>query len=329
MRESTAVDDEAGRLTRRELLQSAAGVLATMSIGPSAAMARDSALAWIPPGVFTMGSPASEPLREADEGPQTVVTLTRGFWLGRNLVTIGGWKSVMGFGVRDQLRRVIADDTLYEFKGKKQTLRSFMQFSRAVDPGEYLANEDDNLPMYYVSWLDAIEFCRRLTERDRAAARLPEGHHYGLPTEAQWEYAARAGTASATYEGPLASANESSSVLDSIAWYDANSADGYTGKGFAVRSRTGGPRAVGGKKPNRWGLNDTAGNLWEWCSDWYGSYPGGHLVDPKGPATGLERVNRGGSFGSSAGDERSANRAANPPAEASAYRGFRLALVRG
>ena len=70
-----------------------------------------------------------------------------------------------------------------------------------------------------------------------------------------------------------------------------------------------------------------AGNLWEWCRDWYGPYPGGELIDPEGPALGMTRVNRGGSFGSHAADERSAARAGNPPAEASAFRGFRLALV--
>ena len=70
-----------------------------------------------------------------------------------------------------------------------------------------------------------------------------------------------------------------------------------------------------------------AGNVWEWCRDWYGPYVGGAVIDPGGPASGVLRVNRGGSFGSSAGDQRSASRAGNPAAEASAYRGFRLALV--
>jgi len=180
----------------------------------------------------------------------------------------------------------------------------------------YLANEADDLPMYFVSWEDAQEFCRRLTAIELAAGRLPKGYEYALPTEAQWEYAARGGTRTATY-----------APLGTIAWYDDNSWQGYVGKGFKVAGGIAGPRSVAGKAPNNWGLYDMAGNVWQWCSDWYGPYPGGKLVDPTGPASGTMRVNRGGSFGSAAADERSASRAGNPPMEASAYRGFRLALV--
>jgi formylglycine-generating enzyme required for sulfatase activity len=274
-------------------------------------------MVWIPPGGFTMGSPASEPERHADEAPQTRVTLSKGFWLGRTPVTIGQWQVVMGQDVRSQLMHVIDDDTLYDLGGKRQTKRDYMHFSRER-AAEYLAGESADLPMYFVSWDDAMEFSRRVTARERAADRLPPGYEYTLPTEAQWEYAARAGTSTATYAEPL----------DAIAWYVENSADGYRGKGFEVAAGAiGGPRAVGGKRPNHWGLYDMAGNVWQWCRDWYGPYPGGMAIDPAGPAGGAARVNRGGSFGSSAGDERSASRAGNPPAEASAYRGFRLALV--
>ena len=283
-------------------------------------------MVWIPPGNFIMGSPASEPFHKTDESPQTRITLTKGFWLGKTAVTIGQWKRVMGLGVRGQLAKMLHDDTLYELGGKKQTVRDFMRFSRDAGPGRYLANEDDNLPMYFVSWNDVMKYCKILNERERAAGNLAKGYEFNLPTEAQWEYACRAGTTNATYAGSMVVEGRRSPVLDHIAWYDANSPDDYTGNGFNVSGRKGGPRQVAQKQPNAWGLYDMEGDIWEWCRDWYGAYPGGSLTDPGGPATGTDRVNRGGSFGSGAGDERSANRAKNPPAEASAYRGFRLAL---
>jgi sulfatase modifying factor 1 len=276
-------------------------------------------LVWIPPGEFTMGSPPTEPGRKLDEGPQTKVTITQGFWLGKQFITIGQWKHIMGIGVRDQLIKHINNDTLYEIAGKKQTLRELMNWSRETDPTTYLANESDDLPMYFVSWDDADEFCNKLNERERAAGRLSAGYEYNLPTEAQWEYACRAGTTDATYAGPSCEAS-----LDTLAWYAGNSAARYEGR--RLGSTKSGPRAVGQKTPNAWGLHDMYGNIWQWCRDWYGLYPGGSVTDPTGPAHGTARVNRGGSFGSSINSERSACRAANPQAEASAYRGFRVAL---
>ncbi len=281
-------------------------------------------MVWIAPGTFLQGSPANEPGRRPDEGPQTAVTLTRGFWLGRTEVTVAQWQSVMGVDLRGQLARARGDDTLYDLGGKKQTVRAFMRWTPDAPPEQYLANEGDRLPMYFVSWNDAMEFGRRLTEREHAAGRLPAGYCFTLPTEAQWEYACRAGTTGATYAESPGAATGGPVPLDRIAWYNGNSATGYTGRGFGRPSA--GPREVGAKLPNAWGLQDMAGNLWEWCRDWYGPYPGGAVTDPTGPAAGTDRVNRGGSFGSGTRDERSANRAKNPPAEASAYRGFRLAL---
>jgi sulfatase modifying factor 1 len=276
-------------------------------------------LVWIPPGTFTIGSPAGEPGRHPEEGPPTRVTLTKGFWLGQTLVTIGQWKNIMGAGVRGQLGKAIDDDTLYDLGGRKQTLRDFMHWSRDMDPAVYLGNEENNLPVYFVSWNEAMEFAEKLTARERAAGRLPAGYACTLPTEAQWEYACRAGTAGPTYAG-----SDDATVLDKIAWYAGNSATGYTGR--PVGHSPSGPREVGRKEPNAWGLYDMLGNIWQWCRDWFGPYPGGDVTDPTGPVTGTARVNRGGSFGSGAHDERSARRAGNPPPEASAYRGFRLAL---
>ena len=128
-------------------------------------------MVWISPGGFTMGSPASEPDRRADEAPQTKVTLSKGFWLGRTPVTIGQWQAVMGQDVRGQLMRVIDDDTLYDLGGKRQTKRDYMRFSRER-AAEYLAGVGADLPMYFVSWDDAMEFGRRLTALEREAARF-------------------------------------------------------------------------------------------------------------------------------------------------------------
>jgi formylglycine-generating enzyme required for sulfatase activity len=263
---------------------------------------------WIPPGTFMMGSPGAEKGRKPDE-IQTRVTLTRGYWMGATEVTIGQWKAVMGRSVREQLAHALDDETLHDFgTGKEQTLRDFMRFDRN-DPGKYLTNENDRLPMYFVSWNDAAAFCDKLNRLEKG--RLPKGYKFALPTEAQWEYACRAGSEETVDPG-------------AIAWYGANSRTGYTGKGLG--NPPAGSRNTGEKLPNAWGLYDMLGNLWEWCEDVYAPYPGGSVTDPSGPGTGIFHVNRGGSWGSGVNDERPANRAKNPQPEASAYRGFRIAL---
>jgi formylglycine-generating enzyme required for sulfatase activity len=277
------------------------------------------AMNWINPGTFVMGSPNNEKGRKPDESPPTTVTLTKGYWLAETEVTIGEWEAVTGETLRDKVNKLLNDETLYDFDGKKMKERDFMHFDKdSID--KIIANEDDNVPMYFVSWNEAMAFCRKLTAIERAAGRLPAGYEYTLPTEAQWEYACRAGTTGATYE----EATASDSGMDKIAWYGKNSYEGYSGRGFG--NPKAGPRQVRAKMPNKWGMWDISGNIWEWCRDWYGPYPGGNVTDPPGPATGTYKVNRGGSFGSGLYDERSANRAKNPPNEDSAYRGFRLAL---
>ena len=285
-------------------------------------------------GRFTMGSPASEPGRDSDE-KQHEVRISREFWLGKTEVTIAQWRAVMGSSLDDQVRKALQDDTIYDFGGgNKKTLRDFWGLSRDADPDKRIASRDEQCPMTYVSWEEAMEFCRKLTARERAAGRLPAGYEYTLPTEAQWEYACRAGTTGAVYESGYEIRGENNApVLDGIAWYGGNSCVGYSGGGWDTagwkeKQYPGGTasyRVVGGKRANAWGLHDMIGNVFEWCADWYGAYPDGAVTDPVGTSSGSGRVIRGGGWVSTASLCRSALRWDDP-----GYRfyslGFRLAL---
>jgi formylglycine-generating enzyme required for sulfatase activity len=203
---------------------------------------------------------------ENNERPVTQVTISRPFWLARTEVTQRQWQVVMG-------------NNPSRFKG-------------------------DNQPVEQVSWKEAMEFCRMLTERERLAGRLQEGYVYTLPTEAQWEYAARAGT-TGDYGG--------TGRLIYMGWYDRNS-------GASTKP-------VGTKEANAWGLHDMHGNVWEWCLDWFGIYPGGSVTDPTGPTSGSDRVFRGGSFWNSADSCRSSFRLCQPPVFRMYHLGFRPALT--
>lgn len=206
-------------------------------------------------GTFTMGSPGHDRFF----GPQTRVTLSQLFWLGRTEVTQAQWKALMGTDVAEHARRQLAEDRL---AGKQLSRRDGV--SRNVgDPNELVYNTADDAPMYWVSWEEAVAFCRRLTERERAEGRVPQGYEYRLPTEAEWEYAARAGTTAGTYAGELEIKGFANApVLDPIAWYRGNSSEGYTGKGVDTSGwpekqypgGIAGPRAVATKRPNAWGL---------------------------------------------------------------------------
>jgi formylglycine-generating enzyme required for sulfatase activity len=157
-------------------------------------------------------------------------------------------------------------------------------------------------PVEQVSWEEAVEFCRKLTNRERAAGRLPAGYAYTLPTEAQWEYACRAGTTGA-YAGEL----------DGMGW--------YARKGGSTTN------GVGQKRANAWGLYDMHGNVSEWCSDWYRDYPSGSVTDPAGASSGFVRVCRGGSWSYPAASARSAVRSGHPPGYRGSFLGFRVALT--
>ena len=209
----------------------------------------------IPAGKFKMGSPASEKGRSDDE-TQHEVTLTKPFYMGKYAVTGEQWEAVMK-------RYSLLEAWLPRFLWSGMYPRS---------------NENLNLPVTEVSWEDCQEFIKKLN------AKTDGG--YRLPTEAEWEYACRAGTTTAYSFG------------DEITPKDANYYDSKIGK----------PVAVGSYKANAFGLHDMHGNVWEWCEYWYGDYPAGAVTDPKGPATGALRVLRGGSFNYIGSNARSSSR---------------------
>ncbi|MEZ4529262.1 MAG: formylglycine-generating enzyme family protein, partial [Desulfobacterales bacterium] len=154
----------------------------------------------------------------------------------------------------------------------------------------------DNCPVESVSWNDVQEFIAKLNQKT--------GQTYRLPTEAEWEYACRAGSETAFCFG------DDKSQLEHYAWYDRNSG----GRTHPVAQR----------KPNAWGLYDMHGNVWEWCADWYGYYPTDAVTDPTGSSTGPNRVRRGGSWDNAARGCRSASRGIARPGYRISILGFRV-----
>ena len=288
-------------------------------------------MVWCPPGSFMMGSPTSDDPRGNNE-TQHEVMLPQGFWMGKKEVSQGQWKSVMGTTVVDQARKALLDDTKYVGK----TVREWLGKEKYDDPATVCGDMDDEVAMYYVSWEEANEYCKRLTERERAAGRLPEGWRYCLPTEAQWEYACRAQTDSPLPNGMrlkvLGKCN--APALDDIAWYGGNSSVGFTGRGWNTDGwpekqypgGRAGPRKGGLKEGNGFGLYDMIGNVWEWCADWYDKdyYGRSPTSDPTGPASGTSRVNRGGCWSTVARGCRSASRGRFEPGYRYYNLGFRL-----
>jgi formylglycine-generating enzyme required for sulfatase activity len=163
------------------------------------------------------------------------------------------------------------------------------------------SQKGESLPVEVVSWNDAVAYCKKLTELERAGGRITSQQAYRLPTEAEWEYAARAGTTGARY-----------GELDTIAWYKVNSG-----------RQT---HAVKQKAANAWRLYDMIGNVSEWCSDWYEKYPNGSVTDPMGPGSGSDRVYRGGGWDGDAMDTRSASRFRFVPGIRFSILGFRPVL---
>ena len=212
--------------------------------------------------------------------------------------------------------------------------KGFCMGKYEVTQAEYLAVmgnnpsyfQGGNLPVEKVTWYDAVAYCVALTARERSAGRLPAGYGYRLPTESEWEYACRAGTTTAFHYGAALRSGMANfdgryeyPPCGGTTYYCYNPSGTYLGR----------TTSVGSYAPNAWGLYDMHGNVWEWCQDWYGTYPGGSVSDPQGAPTGSYRVLRGGLWYGYAGDCRSAIRYSNYPTGRGYIIGFRVALAPG
>ena len=231
-------------------------------------------LVWCPPGSFMMGSPENE-LGRSDDELLHRVTLTKGFWIGKFPVTQGQWETLMG-----------------------------------GNPSNFKAVGKD-APVENVSWDDCQGFLAKLHP---LAARAVPNAQARLPTEAEWEYACRAGTGTALNSGKnLTSAEGECANMDAVGWYGKNSGTST--------------HPAGQKAPNAWGIFDMHGDVWEWCTDWYGAYSNGDATDPAGPSSGSGRVLRGGSWNRNARDCRSASRGDVVPGSRYIRFGFRVVVA--
>jgi len=239
-------------------------------------------LVYIPAGNFLMGSPDSEKDRSRDEGPRHRVTISRGFWMGKYEVTQAQWRIMMG-----------SNPSLLK---AEKTLLQKLDLHRGLNNVPHITEKD--LPVERVSWNYVQSFIQKLNSKTGMAFRLP--------TEAEWEYACRAGSETAYSFG------DNKQKLSRFAWYNGNT--------------TAETHPIGRKKPNIWGLYDMAGNVWEWCQDWYGKnyYQYSPTIDPTGPSSGQGHVFRGGSWFSSEDRCRSAFRYGYNPKLRYANLGFRL-----
>lgn len=246
--------------------------------GPEAGI--PSEFVWIPSGTFVMGTPDSEVGRRTAEGPQTRVRVSGGFWMSRHETTQRDWLAVMGFNNS--------------------------------------ATPNPDLPADAVSYEEALEYCAKVTTRERAAGRLPAGYVYRLPTEAEWEYACRAGTTTAF------------SLGDSLSSTNANF-DGTMPYGGAAQGPALSGTVPGGQyPPNPWGLYDMHGNVWEWCLDWHPSrLPGGRVTDPVGEGSATRRALRGGGWHNDAATCRSGFRYLVGPIFRISSSGLRPIIARG
>jgi formylglycine-generating enzyme len=248
------------------------------------------------PGTFQMGCSEGDNECTAGEKPAHTVTLTRGFWMAQTEVTVQAYKRFVA-----STGRAMPPEPTY-------SSRSTVTFRTNPAWG------DDQQPIVNVTWNDAAAYCRWAGGR--------------LPTEAEWEYAARAGEKRARYGNP-----------DDIAWYAENSGRSPLNT-VSIRAAGGnireinplmapngnGTHPVGQKASNRWGLFDMLGNAHEWVADWLGNYQQASSTDPTGPATGERRVIRGSEFGGVPWLLRLSLRSGDNPTHGDAANGFRCAL---
>ncbi|MFN9386952.1 MAG: formylglycine-generating enzyme family protein [Cyanobacteriota bacterium] len=275
-------------------------------------------LLWIPPGRFWMGSPATEPERLESEGPQHLVQL-QGFFMGQTPITQAQWREVAGWQERpgEGWGRQLETDP--------------SRFQSNAEQGEGLERlfeteaNTDNRPVEQVSWLDAMEFCSRLSQRT--------GRSYTLPSEAQWEYACRAGTTTPFHFGDRISSELANYNDEYDDEYDDEYVYGPGPKGIDRGQTT----PVGMFPANAWGLYDMHGNVWEWCLDeWHGNYNGAptdgsawveHADGEKNKEPEEIRLLHGGSWGSIPRFCRSACRDNGPPDGPGGNIGFRVCCL--
>ena len=256
----------------------------------------------IPAGSFNMGSPSSEPKRDSDEGPQHRVTISKPFYMQTTEVTRGQFRRfVEATGYRTDAEK---GDGLYILAGNKWKKKPGSSWR------EVGFSQDDTHPVVGVSWNDAQAFIKWLNAQEG-------GNKYGLPTEAQWEYSCRAGTTT-----PF---NTGENITTSQANYDGN----YPMPGYSKGQYRKQTLPVKSFSPNKWGLYDMHGNVWEWCGDWYGEnyYSSSPTRDPQGPSSGTIRVLRGGGWDGRAGVLRSAFRGRVDPGLRNYFIGFRITRI--
>jgi formylglycine-generating enzyme required for sulfatase activity len=244
-------------------------------------------LVFIPAGRFVMGSPGDEKGRQRCEGPQHEVQITRAFYLGAHAVTQGQYKKVMG-----------SNPSHYSAggAGKRKV--------RGLDTRDF--------PVEMVSWNEAVKFCARLSAlpAERRAGRV-----YRLPSEGEWEYACRAGTTTPFSFGKSANSTQAN--------FDGNHPYGAAGPGPHLGRTT----KVGSYKPNKFGLFDMHGNVYQWCSDWFKDdyYKESPRKDPRGPGLSVLRAMRGGCCHAIGGCCRAAYRSEGRPDSRYGVVGLRVA----